>query len=176
MPWELRPNWNSPVLLRSCPKCVLFFFFRKELPHMLLVMFQITFFEFLKQLSNPGGLIKLRLRTTVFWGLFCYAISLRYPYRQKSGVIKSGEYGACSNSHFVLISLSWNNFFSQPRELFDVWEFVLSCWSTVFIDLTLCIVPMMPKTLLALLHKAPYSLFRVSHFHPWTNVSGSCNF
>jgi len=33
---------------------------------MLLVMFQITFFEFLKQLSNPGGLIKLRLRTTVF--------------------------------------------------------------------------------------------------------------
>ena len=29
--WELRPN--SPVLLWSCPKRVLLFFFRRELPH-----------------------------------------------------------------------------------------------------------------------------------------------
>ena len=29
--WTLRPN--SPVLPRSCPKRVLFFFFRRELPH-----------------------------------------------------------------------------------------------------------------------------------------------
>ena len=31
VPWALRPN--SPVLSRSCPKRVLFFFFRRELPH-----------------------------------------------------------------------------------------------------------------------------------------------
>jgi len=31
VPWALRPN--SQVLLRSCPKHVLFFFFRRELPH-----------------------------------------------------------------------------------------------------------------------------------------------
>ena len=33
VPWALRPN--SPVLSRSCPKHVLFFFFRRELPHTL---------------------------------------------------------------------------------------------------------------------------------------------
>jgi len=32
VPSALRPN--SPVLLWSCPKRVLFFFFRRELPHM----------------------------------------------------------------------------------------------------------------------------------------------
>ena len=31
VPWALRPN--SPVHSRSCPKRVLFFYFRKELPH-----------------------------------------------------------------------------------------------------------------------------------------------
>ena len=31
VPWALRPN--SPVLSQSCPKRVLFFFFRRELPH-----------------------------------------------------------------------------------------------------------------------------------------------
>ena len=31
VPWALWPN--SPVLLRRCPKCLLFFFFRRELPH-----------------------------------------------------------------------------------------------------------------------------------------------
>ena len=31
VPWALRPN--SSVLLRSCPKRVLFLFFRRELPH-----------------------------------------------------------------------------------------------------------------------------------------------
>jgi len=31
VPWALRPN--SPVLLQSYPKRVLFFFFRRELPH-----------------------------------------------------------------------------------------------------------------------------------------------
>jgi len=31
VPWALRPN--SPVFSESCPKRVLFFFFRRELPH-----------------------------------------------------------------------------------------------------------------------------------------------
>jgi len=34
VPWALRPN--SPVLLRCCPKRVLFFFFTRELPHKLM--------------------------------------------------------------------------------------------------------------------------------------------
>jgi len=33
VPWALRPN--SPVLLQSCPKRVLFFFCRRELPRLL---------------------------------------------------------------------------------------------------------------------------------------------
>ena len=37
VPWALRPN--SPVLLRSCPKRVLFFFFRRELPQALFYPF-----------------------------------------------------------------------------------------------------------------------------------------
>jgi len=34
VPWALRPN--SPVLLRSCPKRVLFLFFRRELSNLVL--------------------------------------------------------------------------------------------------------------------------------------------
>jgi len=36
VPWVLRPN--SPVLSQSCPKRVLFFFFRRKLPHSVMTL------------------------------------------------------------------------------------------------------------------------------------------
>ena len=62
--------------------------------------------------------------------LFGYTWSFRYPYRQKSGVgFKSGEWGAHSTSHFLVISLPWNRYLSQSRVWFDVWRVTPSCWN-----------------------------------------------
>ena len=41
---------------------------------------------------------------------------------------------------------------------------------TVFLNEFLCTVPVMPKTVSALLHNAPYSPFVVSNFFPLTNM------
>jgi len=48
--------------------------------------------------------------------------------------------------------------------------------NTVLLDVTLSIVPVMPKTLLAHPHNAPYSPFVVSHFRPGTNMGRWCYF
>ena len=69
---------------------------------------------------------------------------------------KSGECTAYSISHFLLISLSLNRSLNQARESFVVWGVAPILPKPVYLDLYLCVVPMMPNISSVLPHSAFY--------------------
>lgn len=77
------------------------------------------------------SLVMFRFSWSRVSGLPSYTRSLRHPHRKKSRGFISGDRGAHSTSHFLLIRRSLNTLRSQRSVAPAVWQVAPSCWNQI---------------------------------------------
>ena len=106
----------------------------------------------------------------VIWGLFWYTLSLKYPTDKTWGIQVRWVRCPLNVTHQSLLKLL------QARESFGVWDVACLVGTIVHLDLSFCVVTVMPQIPSVLPHSTPYSQFEISHFRLQINIGRWCHY